>query len=67
MDYTGGGGLELTPRDMAKFGYLYLNKGLWEGRSIVPAAWVEASTTSHIDTGDMGYQAEAIRRIEDSG
>lgn len=31
-------GLHLTPRDMAKFGFLYLNKGLWEGEQIVPAS-----------------------------
>lgn len=32
------GGLHLTPRDMAKFGFLYLNKGLWEGEQIVPVS-----------------------------
>ena len=48
----GGGGLSLTPRDMAKFGYLYLQDGVWEGRQIVAATWVEASVTpSH-----YGYQ-----------
>ncbi len=32
------GGLHLTPRDTAKFGFLYLNKGLREGEQIVPAS-----------------------------
>ena len=43
---------------MAKFGYLYLNEGLWDGRQIVPAAWVEASTRNHSPTPGMyyGYQ-----------
>ena len=40
----GGWGLSLTPRQMAKFGYLYLNRGVWEGQALVPAAWVEQST-----------------------
>jgi CubicO group peptidase (beta-lactamase class C family) len=40
----GGTLLELTPRDMAKFGYLYLNQGHWNGQQIIPAAWVEQST-----------------------
>ncbi len=55
----GGWGLEITPRDMAKFGYLYLNEGKWEEQQIVPAEWVRTSTTTHIETGESfnyGYQ-----------
>jgi CubicO group peptidase (beta-lactamase class C family) len=51
----GEGGLALIPRDLAKFGYLYLNNGVWEGQSVVPEAWVKASTAPHIETGDQGY------------
>lgn len=40
----GGVGLMLAPRDMAKFGLLYLNQGQWEGNQIVPAEWITAST-----------------------
>lgn len=40
----GGIGLQLTPRDMAKFGYLYLNRGAWDGHQLIPAEWVYAST-----------------------
>jgi CubicO group peptidase (beta-lactamase class C family) len=61
--YRGGEGLMLTPRDMAKFGYLYLNRGAWDGRQIIPAMWVDTSTKNHISTerqafaGDQyGYQ-----------
>ncbi len=54
----GGSGLQMTPHDMAKFGYLYLNEGLWDGEQIVPAAWVKASTTNHSPTPEIyyGYQ-----------
>ncbi|MBN2393462.1 MAG: serine hydrolase [Anaerolineae bacterium] len=38
-----GGGLHLTPRAMARFGYLYLKGGTWNGKRIVPAEWIEAS------------------------
>lgn len=39
----GGSGVRLTPRDMARFGYLYLKNGMWDGTQIIPASWVEAS------------------------
>ncbi len=42
--YCGGSEICMTPRDMAKFGYLYLNNGEWNGKQIVPTAWVRAST-----------------------
>lgn len=44
----GGWGLSLMPRDMAKIGALYLNNGVWNGRQIVPARWVRASTEEHV-------------------
>lgn len=37
-------GLHTTVRDYAKFGYLFLRRGRWEGRQIVPEQWVEKST-----------------------
>ena len=40
----GGAELALTPRDMAKFGYLVLNGGLWENDRIVAIDWLEEST-----------------------
>jgi CubicO group peptidase (beta-lactamase class C family) len=35
---------QMTARDMARFGLLYLNHGRWKGRQIIPADWVEKST-----------------------
>jgi CubicO group peptidase (beta-lactamase class C family) len=52
-------GLNLRPRDWAKIGQLVLNRGLWEGKRIVPASWVDESTAEHIKTEGAltyGYQ-----------
>ena len=54
----GWGDLHLHPQDMAKIGYLWLNQGLWEGRQIVSADWVAASTRVQATTGtesDYGF------------
>jgi CubicO group peptidase (beta-lactamase class C family) len=52
---VGGATLSLTPREMATFGYLYLNNGAWDGEQIVPADWVELTTTAQDETIDYGY------------
>lgn len=39
------GGLNVTLRDYAKIGQLYLDSGNWQGRQIVPKNWVKASVT----------------------
>ncbi|HYM32824.1 MAG TPA: serine hydrolase [Candidatus Cybelea sp.] len=38
---NGESGLFLTPRDMARIGYLYLRNGMWNGKQIIPSAWVD--------------------------
>jgi CubicO group peptidase (beta-lactamase class C family) len=48
-DPAGGYGWNITPRDMAKLGYLYLRKGQWDGQQIVSSEWVEKSTQMHAD------------------
>jgi CubicO group peptidase (beta-lactamase class C family) len=46
---TGGNGLALLPRDMAKIGYLYLRHGQWEGKTLVPPDFVERASHATID------------------
>jgi len=56
--YSGGTLLSLRPRDMAKFGYLYLQKGKWEGEQIIPESWVEDSFKRYVtaeETYGYGY------------
>jgi len=55
----GGSELHLRPRDMAKFGLLYLNDGEWDGTQIISSNWVDQSQRSpaHPWTGTgYGYQ-----------
>ncbi len=42
-------GLRLTPRDLIRFGVLYLNNGVYNGRNIIPAAWVSESMQMHFE------------------
>lgn len=46
---SGGEGLYLQPRDMAKIGYLYLRNGQWEAKQILPQSWIEGVRKSDID------------------
>ncbi len=47
----GGFGLNVHTEDIARFGQLYLQKGKWQGKQIVPAAWVEDATSRHMSNG----------------
>ena len=57
--YKGGFDLQLTTRDMAKFGYLFLNNGSWDGQQIISADWVNISTSPLTELDEntgYGYQ-----------
>jgi CubicO group peptidase (beta-lactamase class C family) len=56
------GGLYLTTEDLARFGYLFLRNGRWNGKQIISEAWVRASTSPVVadvrpdnDQDDPGY------------
>ena len=56
------GGLNASLRDYAKFGLLYLNRGFWNGQSIVPAEWVDAShriDEEHLKPGENTSSSSA--------
>jgi hypothetical protein len=44
----GGFGLSVKSEDIARFGQLYLQKGMWRGQQILPAAWVEEATARQV-------------------
>ena len=58
----GGYGLSIRTEDIARFGQLYLQKGKWQGKQLVPESWVEAATARQTANGsnpksdwDQGY------------
>lgn len=48
----GGIGLSITTEDMARFGQLYLQNGMWQGRRLLSEAWISEATTARISNGD---------------
>jgi CubicO group peptidase (beta-lactamase class C family) len=57
---TGGNGLSMLPRDMAKIGYLYLRNGEWEDKRLLPPDWINrvshATVNMHLSgEPDMRY------------
>ena len=49
---TGGWGLNITTEDIAKFGQLYLQKGMWNNKRILSEEWINTSTAVHIANGN---------------
>ncbi|MBZ0302611.1 MAG: beta-lactamase family protein, partial [Anaerolineae bacterium] len=49
---TGGTGLNVKTEDIARFGQLYLQKGLWQGQRILPEAWIAEATAFQVANGD---------------
>jgi CubicO group peptidase (beta-lactamase class C family) len=59
---AGGYGLSIRTQDIAKFGQLYLQKGKWQDKQLVPESWIEAATARQTSNGsspksdwDQGY------------
>lgn len=48
----GGYGLRVRTEDIAKFGQLYLQKGMWNGKQILPAKWVEEATAYQVPNAE---------------
>ncbi len=53
-----GGGLHLTPRDMLKFGQLYLDKGIWNGKRVISEKWVNDSFKKYTRLEDVSDKNE---------
>jgi len=67
--FVGGLGIDMTARDFARFGLVYVRGGVWDGRALVPASWVDetraASATNpryglHWWLGPTGQELAAV-------
>jgi CubicO group peptidase (beta-lactamase class C family) len=72
----GGSYLYATAQDLAKFGYLYLSDGCWEGGRLLPDGWVASSTTVappfrlkviHAETEPNGWQWWLNQAVPEQG
>ena len=50
-----GGGLFISARDHARFGQLIAQKGVWEGRELIPSAWLEQSLVPSPTLANYGF------------
>jgi CubicO group peptidase (beta-lactamase class C family) len=59
---AGAYGLSVRTEEIARFGELYLHRGMWNGKQLLPATWVQQATSMQTSTGsapasdwDQGY------------
>lgn len=62
---TGGYGLRIRTEDIAKFSQLYLNKGKWHGKQIIPEAWVEASSKKQWTFTSNPFGGKTPQEVDD--
>ncbi|MFD5215497.1 serine hydrolase domain-containing protein [Microbacterium sp. NPDC058345] len=55
---SGGNGLTMNVLDFLKWGQLYLNGGVWDGRQLVSREWVDASLARQVDVGSLGWTGD---------
>jgi len=63
----GGYGLMLCTEDIAKFGQLYLQKGKWNGKQLVPESWVEQATRKQVPNDKEGHSKIGIDWVQGYG
>jgi CubicO group peptidase (beta-lactamase class C family) len=58
----GGWGLMLKTEDMAKMGQLFLQKGMWNGKQIVPAEWLKEMSSYQVPSAPSGTRFEDLEK-----
>lgn len=55
-----GGGLKVRTEDIAKLGQLYLQKGKWNGKQLIPEKWVEQATSKQVPNDQESHSKIGI-------
>ena len=58
----GGWGMNMTTRELARFGQLYLNRGRWEGEFVLSPYWVDLATARQTWSG---WQNVGVKSLGD--
>ena len=56
----GGWGMNMTTRELARFGQLYLNRGDWDGKRVLSSDWVSLATTRQTWSGWQNVGVKAL-------
>jgi len=56
----GGWGMNMTTRELARFGQLYLQKGYWEGKNVISPSWVALATARQTWSGWQKVGAQRL-------
>ena len=49
-------GLDMTPREFARFGLMVAQEGRWQGQQIVSSSWLDMATQTYDDIANYGFQ-----------
>ena len=63
----GGYGLKLCTEDIAKFGQLYLQRGKWKGKQLVPESWVAQATSKQVPNDAESHSKIGIDWVQGYG
>lgn len=58
----GGWGAYLKTEDMAKIGQFYLQKGMWNGKQLLPASWIEEASSAQVASRPGGMTDETYKQ-----
>ena len=58
----GGWGAYLKTEDMAKIGQFYLQRGMWNGRSLLPVEWIDEASSAQVPSRPGGMSDDAYKK-----